>query len=439
MSNSNSGQQAPPLGPDERVLAALETMAFTAVSPAGTGGLVAAGGSLDLMRLAQQSMARVLGLSAGGDPRRTLARLAEVFPETTGKGESAIGYRPLGAQPVEGPAGALVAGAQAVFFRQAQDIRQNINALLDQLEPVVTDPDEEAIESLTAAYRRTLDMVVEEFGREGGGAPDRIALGAEHLAKLRAALEKALGLSNAFDPDRLDLVLLEKEGVGETMRMLQSQTDQLTDDLRKRYEKNVLGGIGTLFARLTWTVRAIPASVAEVRTEFDALRIDEADRLLMPLNGSKTMNAELLLRWCESAAAGWTQAMAEGRSISIGLVRAEAGTLATMLDLLQRRASTLPGGGRIVAALQELGEHVLAVAQLATEIEGKAAGAGQAKAPRNNRNASSAAAGAPPGIAKPPRKVAPGRGGTAARTQPGSGPTPQPNPSPAPSPGGSTP
>ncbi|TPG61346.1 hypothetical protein EAH89_02005 [Roseomonas nepalensis] len=422
MSSNTSGAPAPaPLGWDERSAAALETMAYIASTPAGTGGLLAAGGSLDLARLAQQSMARVLGLSAGGDPRRALARLAEVFPETTERGESAIGYRPLGAQPVEGPAGALVAGAQAVFVQQAQDLRQGINALLDRLEPVVTDPDEEAIESLVAAYRRTLDMVVEEYGREGGGAPDRIELGAAHLGKLRGALERALGLSEAFDPDRLDLALLEKEGVGETMRMLQSQTDQLTQDLRHRYVDNVLGGVGTLFARLTWTVRAIAPSVAQARTEFDALRIDEADRLLITLNSSKTMNAELLLRWCESAAAGWTQAMAEGRRISIGLVRAEAERLAETLDALRRRVAGLPGGGRIAAALQELGEHVAAVAELAQGIEDKGSGAGTGRAAPGQRHGAPPPGGAAARAAASARPVVPARGKAGGRPPPGAG------------------
>ncbi len=347
---------------------AAQTIALTSPQPAGTGGLVGPGGALDLARVAEQSLARMLGVSAGSGAKRLLDRLGEVFPETQVNGTAGIAYRPLGAQPLDGPAGALISGAQAVYFRQAREVAERINELLDGLEPVVTDPDEELIAGLTSAYRRALQVVVEEYGREGGGAIRRILTVKDHLGHLRRELRKALGLEPGVNPDALAMAVLERETVEKTLDLLDKQTNYLTEHLRTDYETHVLRGNGSRFARLGWTIRAVPSSVAQVRAEFDALRVDEADRILHQVGADPTVNVELLLRWCVSAAQSWMEVLAEGRVIGLRSVQDEAKALADLLQILGADWGVKPGSRRLAPAIAELQSHVAGVAALAGQI-----------------------------------------------------------------------
>ena len=55
---------------------------------------------------------------------------------------------------------ALVAGAQATIYQQAQALGQSIYTLLDTMEPVITDPDTADIEALKDTVRSTVGAMI---------------------------------------------------------------------------------------------------------------------------------------------------------------------------------------------------------------------------------------------------------------------------------------
>ena len=366
-----------------------------AASAADTVGL--SGPSLDLSRIANDSIARLLGVSASAGPRQLLDRLSTVFPAQMDSGSPVYAYRPVGTQPVDGPAGALVSGAQGALYQQATVIGASIGGLLDQMIPSITDPDDEDIASLVSAYRMNVDGVVREFGREGGAVLNVIRVRADALGTIRRELRIKLGFPGAepagdgterdqpMFANQRELRLLDRDALIENLALLSSLTHQLTHALTDQYTQKVLHGVSARLVRLAWSVRALPASVAQVRAEFASLRLNEADLRVILTEPEREepgeahelepaeagiLDAEQTLQWCEMAAGQWPQQLAAGRKLDIEVIESEADALYGALSHLQPHLKRLRGSGRLIVAMQELLRQLQMIIRVSALITG---------------------------------------------------------------------
>lgn len=352
-----------------RVARGVETIALAAPgavsSTSGTGPT----GGVDLGRVADDSIARLLGGAAADKPEQLRARLRAVFPEQVKDGKTTYSYRATGAQPIDGPSGALVSGAQGAFYAQARAIQGSIDALLDQLVPVVTDPDQPEIDSLVATYRELTRNVVDEFGREGGAVLNRIQLASNRLDATRKELLDKLGLGKAVDAnDRREMPLLQRNLIDENMAILKRLTRELTKTLVADYDKKVVNGVSANNTLLAWIFRAIPATLQQVRAQFDAVGIGLADRMVRDVK-SGNIKVEQVLQWCEAAAVSdFPLRLAAGRRSDFEAIRAEAKKLHKIVKKLAIQFESEAGGGRLRAALIELREHFKAIRKKAGKI-----------------------------------------------------------------------
>ena len=351
-----------------------------ALSPGiGISGAAPAGyqPGLDLGKIADQTIAGVLGGPVGsGDLEQMLDRLSAVFPETTSNGVTTFTYRPIGAQPSNGSSGALVAGAQATIYQQAQALGQSIYTLLDTMEPVITDPDTAEIEALKDTVRSTVGAIVEELGREGGAVIQRITalkniLGTAAAPGALQELETKLGLGpQPEEDDTLDLAILKDELIRENAKMLELLITQLTSDLVTLYSNKVLTGVSIRYAQLVWVVRAIPMTIQQIYQEFDAIRFDSNDRRIEivqipPTKGvpGGPISIEQALQWCESSASAWAQTLAGSARIEdLKIINGDATILQAVIAEIDKRFHPMPGSHirpipgslRVTAALDEL-------------------------------------------------------------------------------------
>lgn len=347
----------------KRVASGVETIALAAPTglPAAAAGSGVTGGP-DLARIADDSISRLLGGAAGGKPDQFLARLKAVFPAEVKDRKTSYTYRATGSQPLDGPSMALVAGAQAAFYAQARALSGSINALLDQLVPVVTDPDQEEIDSLIASFKELTAGVVEEYGREGGAVVNRIDLARVRLQDTGRELLDKLGLGEAADPnDAREMQLLQRNLIDENMAMLGRLRQELTKDLLDDYKNKVVNGISAIIPQLSWTFRAIPATLRQVRTQFDAVGIDLTDRMVQEVE-SKNIKIEQVLQWAEAAATSdFPRRLAAGRRSDFEAIKDEANKVHKIVKRLARQFENAVGGGRLKAALKELRQHFKSV------------------------------------------------------------------------------
>lgn len=354
----------------KRVASGVETIALaapTGLPTAGAGSGVT--GGPDLARIADDSISRLLGGAAGGKPEQFLARLKAVFPAQVKDGKTTYTYRATGSQPLDGPTGALVAGAQGAFYAQARALNGSINALLDQLVPVVTDPDQEEIDSLIASFKELTAGVVDEFGREGGAVVNRIDLARVRLDDTGQELLDKLGLGEAADAnDAREMQLLQRNLIDENMAMLARLTKELTVDLLEDYKNKVVKGISAISPQLSWTFRAIPATLQQVRTQFDAVGIGLTDRMVREVE-RKNIKIEQALQWAEAAATSdFPRRLAAGRRADFEAIKDEANKLHKITKRLAGQFESEVGGGRLNAALKELRQHFKSIRKNAGKI-----------------------------------------------------------------------
>lgn len=366
----------------DKISDAAETIALT--SGIGASGAVPGGyqTGLDLDQIADDSIARVLGgaVDPGSMPvDQWLDRLSKVFPETTSNGVTTFTYRPIGAQPSISPTGAYVSGAQSTIYQQAQALAQSINTLLDAMEPVITDPDLADIQALTATFRSTVADIVEEFGREGGAVMQRVTVLTETVDLTFDQLKTKLGES--ADDDALDLAILKRDLIKENMDMLGILVDQLTSDeddgLVALYREKVLNGVSAKYAQLIWVVSAVPTTVQQAYSEFDAIRFGSNDRriTLVPPTGDDQISIEQALQWCESSAsATWAQSLGgDARTEDVEIIQKESTVIASIIHSIRDYVqTTIPGSRRVTAVLDELKRQLDQIAALAGDIVGLA-------------------------------------------------------------------
>jgi hypothetical protein len=367
--------------PLDKISDAAETIALASGIGVSGGAPTGYQTGLDLDQIADDSIARVLGgpVDPGSMPvDQWLDRLGKVFPETTNDGVTTFTYRPIGAQPSISPTGAYVSGAQSTIYQQAQALANSINTLLDAMEPVITDPDTADIQALTATFRSTVADIVEEFGREGGAVMQRVTVLTETVGLTFDQLKTKLGES--ADDDALDLAILKRDLINENVDMLGILVDQLTSDeddgLIGLYREKVLNGVSAKYAQLIWVVSAVPTTVQQAYSEFDAIRFGSNDRriTLVPPTGDDQISIEQALQWCESSASTWAQSLGgDARTEDVEIIQKEATVIAGIIQSIRDYVqTTIPGSRRVTAVLDELKRQLDQIATLAGDIVGHA-------------------------------------------------------------------
>ncbi|MBM1174032.1 hypothetical protein [Microvirga arabica] len=380
----------------ERIATAFETNTITGSNAVAAGGspMGFPGASVDLARVAETSIARLLGGPINGDASSVLQRLAQVFPSRTDEsGSTKYQYRPMGAQPLLGSSGSAVRGAQAAFFRQASVLGASVSGLLDTVEPLVVDPDEREIASLIALMRDTTNTIVSEYSREGGAILPRIDVQVGQLQRVLEELSRELGVTDPDVDDELSMQLVERDLILANMAMLKERISDF-QSLQADYADSVINGIGALYGRLAWLIRAVPPAVDEVLAEFNALNCEASERMLKnlgPENAPVSLE-QVLTFWCRDAAAfTWVQRLEQGRRTDIKLIASEAAEILKLLRSLEGDGIdrlNLVGTLRLAVSLRELLKLLEEVADKAERLTEARAGQREKKHHRQTKSGS---------------------------------------------------
>lgn len=346
--------QAPPNSHLKRLADAAETIVTSGIAAArGTGGI-----ELDLRKVATNSLARLFGGTVPTDPGQLLQRLEAVFPEVgTGVTGPVYSYRAFGLQPTFGPNGTLMAGAQGALYQQARSLATSIGILLDSLVPAITDPDEDQISDLKEELRSAVEKLVAEYGREGGVAygifNDCETTSTDMLKNLRTAL----GLDGNGGRE-LDLSINEKNRLDGDVALIEGLVKELVK-LKTTYERYLKANSNLV--KLTWTVRAIPATVSEIVEAFDAIRFGSSDRAAEVISEhGKEITIQQALDWfAESATSVWPARLSSNvHQRDLQVIHREVTSQKTVVDEIVKWVKKTPRGSLVTFALHELEERL---------------------------------------------------------------------------------
>jgi len=345
---------------------------FTALPASG------ATGSLQFGDLVNSSLTNILGSSISNNPTRIVEQLTAAFQQEQVNGKTSYTWRPRGAVAPDSPQAAQ--GTQATFSRQAKDIQDRIDSLLDAVEATFLDPDEEEIDPLKEDIRGLLGNIVTEFGRGGGALQPRVDVLITNLKRDITDLKTALGINPLVPPER-EMDIGEREQNEANFALLNDYVDDL-ENAWNSYKTaiNALGTAGqittfkgTALARVLWVIDAIPSTIQEVYAAMDFAGFGPVDRRVTAI-GANSATVEQVLLWIEtSATTDWPNLLVRGgaRLNEVEAVKQEAAAQATALTTLTNGIGLIiqTGVAQVTQALGELGRELTQVVNLATGIK----------------------------------------------------------------------
>ena len=281
-----------------------------------------------------------------------------------------------GAVPTGSVSSSQIRGSQATFYKQAVQIRDLVSGLLDKLVCQLNVCDDETIDFFKEDIRANVNDIVAEVGREGGALQQRVDTLLTTMREDLRELEIALGI-NAPAAQRRDMDIAEREENEENFELLKnSLTDQpssLQRLLVDQYFPQIANAAGTVLNNLLRTIEAIPASIQEIYSLMDSVRLGEVDRRVTLVTEASTTTVEQLLSWIEiSASSDWPSRLGIGdtRRVEVQSVKRTADAqLRLLTDLINNLSNLIQTGvGRVRGALRELQRELTNVSTFAAAI-----------------------------------------------------------------------
>lgn len=335
-------------------------------------------GSLQFGNLVNQSLTDILGSSISTNPTRIVEQLTAAFQQEQVNGKTSYTWQRRGAAAPDSPQAAQ--GTQATFSRQAKDIQDTINSLLDAVQPTFLDPDEEEIDPLKEDIRALLGNIVTEFGRGGGALQPRVNVLIANLKRDIDGLKTALGINPLVPPER-EMDIGEREENEANFALLGVYVNDLENAwLSYKTAINAFGTAaqittfkGTALARMLWAIDAIPSTIQEVYAAMDFAGFGPVDRRVTAI-GPSSATVEQVLMWIEtSASTDWPNLLVRGgaRLNEVEAVKQEAAAQAAALTTLTNGIGQIiqAGAGTVTQSLDELGRELTLVLNLATRIK----------------------------------------------------------------------